>query len=1097
MIALARLSLRRPVLALLAWTAVAVALGAVGFGVAHQLSPSILVVPGSESARAEHLANAQFGPSQLTPILLRGPQGTLDRQGPALVLALRARPHTRVLSAWDTGSASAALRPSPTARMIVVSVDRPETTVLKTDLPQIERLVHNRIQAPARAHITGQASIDAALKSAMIEKTRRAELLAIPLLFLVLLVLLRAPVAAFVVTTFGATTVFAGMGVMTLLARVVDTDPTAVAVGSLAGLALGVGFALMIVERFREERTRGTEPHPSGMAAARTVATGGRAVLWGGTAFALCLILAVLISPTVILGSLGIGVLLCVLLSTGAAAVVMPAVLVILGHRLEAGSFPAPRPVAAAWARLIAGGSWVTRHPAPLAGLGVAALLVLAVPALGLNTGPPDVTQLPKSAQARKDFEAVNATMGAGWATPYNVVVASKDQPITSASLLRSIDSFQTQIAHDPQVASVVGPGALVTATKDLKKLPTSLNDSKKLLKGGKKDLGRLAAGLGQAGAGATQLRAGLGDAASGAGQLQSGGSAAASGAGKLHAGLAQARAGAAKITAGLASALNGATALKKGATAALAGSRKLAGGLGTGSKTVKAGLPAFKQLADTTGAVANDLGQAKTSASGVTGQLDAAIAKLSAMTTGKNDPAYAAALSELTQARSSAAGLGTTLDGIAPKATTAAALGAAISSQGTQLSAGLNQLSAGSTALASGIAQLQSGNSQLAAGIDKLGGGGKQLTSGLSALTDGAGALEAGLGQLTNGAGQLATGLSAGTGPTGKLISGLGVMQAKVHKFAGSLPSAKDLEQLQRDAPGLFDSGYFVLAAVEGAPSVAREQATFTINLLHGGTAGQIVVVPKQSPGDPATRALGDRLHSMSDGFAARTQTQVAVGGPAGNLADFTSASSEKLPLVVFALALATALLLMLALRSVLVPIVAVALNLFTVAATFGVLTLLFTGSDPLLGGPGYIDAMSIIAIFSATFGLSIAYQVFLLARMREHVLAGDGPRAAARHGLRQTAAAVTGTAAVMVAATIPFLFADLLSVRQFGVAVVTVVLLDALLVRPVVLPAVVELLGWRAWWPTRAPHPMPGGTGAAPPSRPTVPPRIDPTPV
>ena len=74
-----------------------------------------------------------------------------------------------------------------------------------------------------------------------------------------------------------------------------------------------------------------------------------------------------------------------------------------------------------------------------------------------------------------------------------------------------------------------------------------------------------------------------------------------------------------------------------------------------------------------------------------------------------------------------------------------------------------------------------------------------------------------------------------------------------------------------------------------------------------------------------------------------------------------------------------------MLALRSVLVPIVAVALNLLTVAATFGVLTLLFAGSDPLLGGPGYIDAMSIIAIFSATFGLSIAYEVFLLARMRE----------------------------------------------------------------------------------------------------------------
>ena len=452
----------------------------------------------------------------------------------------------------------------------------------------------------------------------------------------------------------------------------------------------------------------------------------------------------------------------------------------------------------------------------------------------------------------------------------------------------------------------------------------------------------------------------------------------------------------------------------------------------------MKAGLPAFKQLADTTGAVASDLGQAKTSASGVTGQLDAAIAKLSAMTTGKDDPAYADAMGELTQARSSAAGLGTTLDGIAPKATTAAALGAAISSQGTQLSAGLNQLSAGSTALASGIAQLQKGNSQLAAGIDKLGGGGKQLTSGLRALTDGAGALEAGLGQLTNGAGQLATGLSAGTGPTGKLISGLGVMQAKVHKFAGRCPRPRtsSSSSVTRRASSTPATSCWPRSRALPPSRASRPPSPSTC--CAAAPPARSWWCPSSRPGDPATRALGDRLHSMSDGFAARTHTQVAVGGPAGNLADFTSVSSEKLPLVVVALALATALLLMLALRSVLVPIVAVALNLFTVAATFGVLTLLFTGSDPLLGGPGYIDAMSIIAIFSATFGLSIAYEVFLLTRMREHVLAGDGPRAAARHALRHTAAAVTGTAAVMVAATIPFLFADLLSVRQFGVAVV-----------------------------------------------------------
>jgi putative drug exporter of the RND superfamily len=123
-------------------------------------------------------------------------------------------------------------------------------------------------------------------------------------------------------------------------------------------------------------------------------------------------------------------------------------------------------------------------------------------------------------------------------------------------------------------------------------------------------------------------------------------------------------------------------------------------------------------------------------------------------------------------------------------------------------------------------------------------------------------------------------------------------------------------------------------------------------------------------------------------------------------------------------------------------------------------VLTLLFGGDHPLLGGPGYIDAMSINGIFAAVFGLSISYQVLLLARIREQVAAGDGSRAAIRHALRVTAAPVTGAAAVTVAAAVPFLAADLLTVRQFGIALATAVLLDALIVRPVVLPATLALL-------------------------------------
>ena len=97
MLHLARLSTRRPLAAFLVWFAVAAALAAIGLGVSHSLSPTIVVVPGSETARAEQLAESNFGLSVLVPVLLEGPKGQLDQQGPALVRALAARRDTRVL----------------------------------------------------------------------------------------------------------------------------------------------------------------------------------------------------------------------------------------------------------------------------------------------------------------------------------------------------------------------------------------------------------------------------------------------------------------------------------------------------------------------------------------------------------------------------------------------------------------------------------------------------------------------------------------------------------------------------------------------------------------------------------------------------------------------------------------------------------------------------------------------------------------------------------------------------------------------------------------------------------------------------------------
>ena len=763
--------------------------------------------------------------------------------------------------------------------------------------------------------------------------------------------------------------------------------------------------------------------------------------------------------------------LLCSALATGAAVAVMPAALMLLGTRMDAFAFPAPRFLARGWDWLVGRGRWVTRWAVMSGAIATAALIALAIPATALETGPPDISMLPASNPARQSFERVATVMGPGWPTPYNVVVVSTSRPITARGLLTDIRDYQRRLADDPRVDSVVGPGAFVATSRDLKALPAGLEDSAKLLKGGKKELSKLARGLGEAGAGATQLQSGLGSAAEGAGKLGAGSDKAGTGAGKLRGGLDQARTGADKISAGLAGALAGARALKEGAGEALTGSQKLSGGLGQAADPVEKGLPVFRQLAADVKSSSGTVTAARGATDSSVAQLDAALAALGAMTAGKDDPRYAEAHQAVLAARGSASGAAGALATADPQLQGAATISAAAAGQVAELSTGLSRLYAGSKELSGGIAKLQAGNTKLALGIARLNAGGGQLTGGLTTLRDGAAALETGLAQLTGGAGQLQSGLAGGTGPAGQLAGGLGQAEAKVTKFQGDLPSPKELEELQKQSPGLFDSGYFVLAAIEGAPPADRALAAFAVNLGRGGNAGQIVIVPAQEAASEATRSLGEDLNASAARLAEATGTQVAVGGPAGDLADFTSETNARLPLVVLALALAVALVLGMALRAVALPIIVVAFDLLVAAASFGVLTLLFGGDDPLLGGPGYLDPMSIIGIFAAIFGISAVYQVLLLARTRERFTELGEARESLLHGLRASAAVATGAAAVMVAAVLPFAFGDLLNARQFAIGIAVAVTLDALIVRPVLLPAAVALLGRRAWWPTRGP--------------------------
>lgn len=1076
MLRLAKLSIRHPLAALLVCVAVAGGLVAVSSGVTSSLSPSIVVVPGTDSSHAQHLAESGFGPSVLVPVLLEGPKAQLDRQGPALVRELARRPDTRVMSAWDGGEVGAGLRPRPTAAMVVASVAHTEKDMVETYQAQIDGVVAKQITAPIHASITGQPSLDRGFKDAAVDATRTGALLTIPILFVVLLLLLRAPVAAAGLALLGGVTALSGLGVMALLGQVIPVDSIAMALGTMTGLALGVAYGLMIFRRWRLELDRDVAHHDAAHAAVDAVASTGRAVLIGGTGVVVSLIVAAAIAPTEILTSLGIGAMLCAALAVGGAVVVVPAALTLLGHRALWLSFRAPRPVAAVWDRLATGGGGsVVRHAGTAGALATAVLVALALPIFSLQTGPPGPQLLPKDSPERQSFERVAQVMGPGWPTPFNIVIYSEDRPITDKQLLVDIEAFQKKLVKDPRIASVVGPGSLAPVSRELGVLPKKLKESTKLLKGGKKKLGELQSGLDDAAAGSKQLKEGLASAASGAGQLQGGSGQAQSGAGQLRNGLGQARSGAQQISGGLGQALDAAQQLRDGAAKLLAGSKQLKGGLGQAVTPVQQGLPIVQQMAADVSAGSDAVKAAQGSSQALVGQLDQAAAALAQLPA--DDPGVQSALAAVQSARQAAEGTAASLNTAAPKISGAAGVAGAFADQVGQLSTGLAQLYAGSTQLTDGISQLQAGNSQLATGMAKLNTGGGQLNTGLGALRDGAARLETGLGQLTAGSGQLASGLSSGVGPAGTLASGLAGGAQEVAKFRGDLPSPKDLERLMKESPGLFDSGYFVLAAVSGATPGQRNQASFAVNLDRGASAGQIVVISKTDAASDATRSLGEDLQKQADAFAQATKTDAAVGGPAGQLGDFTTATAARIAPVAVALAVIMSLLLMAFLRAIAVPLAAVALDLLTCAATFGAMQLLFGGDNPLLGGPGYVDPMSIIATLAAVFGITMVYEVQLLWRTREKLLQTGDAEASVRSALRETAAAGTGAAIAMVAAIVPFAISQLVVVRQLGVAVGVAIILDALVVRPVLLPAALEVLGRFGWWPTsrKAPAPPP----------------------
>ncbi|WP_269328945.1 MMPL family transporter [Kineosporia babensis] len=263
-------------------------------------------------------------------------------------------------------------------------------------------------------------------------------------------------------------------------------------------------------------------------------------------------------------------------------------------------------------------------------------------------------------------------------------------------------------------------------------------------------------------------------------------------------------------------------------------------------------------------------------------------------------------------------------------------------------------------------------------------------------------------------------------------------------------------------------------LVVVTSNADETKAQAAFDVLNAHSGVAaatppqasenGQLfttLAFPTTAPQDEETADLVSQLRAdLPDG--------VLVGGPTAATVDFSSAVGERFPLFVAAVVGLSALLLLMVFRSVAIAIKAAVLNLLSISAALGVMVLVFQ-HGLLWAEPGPIEAFVPVMMFAIVFGLSMDYEVFLVSRMHEEWLRTGTASTAVREGLATTGSVITAAAAIMIVVFGAFVLSPDRMLQMMGLGMATAVLLDALVIRCLIVPAVMRLLGERAWWAPR----------------------------
>jgi uncharacterized membrane protein YdfJ with MMPL/SSD domain len=1012
---LGRLCANRALLVVAVWLGLVVVVRLVVWSVGAETSND-LSLPGTESQQATDLLASRFPPQQngSSPIVFHVTKGKItDKANQQAVessyKALAKAPH--VASAPDpfANSASGLVSKDGTTAFTPVLLDIPNGEVTEEIADRILDTT-----APARnagVGVSAGGNLGAVLSKSPTESSEVIGLLAAMLILALTFGSLVAMGMPIVAAVLGLAT---ALGLIGLLGHVVDIPTVGPTLATMIGLGVGIDYALFLVTRHRDQLAKGMERHES---IARAVATSGGAIVFAGSTVVIAL-LSLWVAGIPLVASLGYASAVAVVTAVLAAITLLPAMLSLAGRHLFGAKLPAvlrprPRPGATTfWSRWAA---TVTARPL-VWGLAALVLLVpLLIPMFSLHLGQEDIAATPKATTERQAFDVLAERYGPGY-----------NGPLLTATQLRP-PARPSQEYEDKYNQAKANQADLEKKQKQLTAESNALKSQQASLERQQSDLLAQKRQLQQEQA---QLLAQQASLQRQAAQLQAQQAA-------LQRQLAPLRRQERQLQAQKRALQQRRVQLQQQAVALRAAIRANLRAQAALIARVSRDRALVRVL---TRSVARFCGvdPQSTACQRATRALAAAQADLAA-----TQQALAAKKAQLQPLKRQAAAL----------ARQAAQLGrqaAALSRQAAQLARQAAPLLRQARALAAQAAQLRRQAAALSAQGAALRRQANQLAAAGASLQRQADALQ-------------------------RQADALKKQQQQAEE------EKKQTEQLKQELTDMVtkaggddrgtDPRLVKLQDALATPGNVQLVSPPSIN--QSGDAATFTVIPRTRPADRKTADLVTEMRaSVVPAATSEGGITAYVGGVTAANVDLASKISSKLAELILVVLALSIVLLLLAFRSLLIPVQAAVTNLLCVGAAFGVLVATFQWGwgEGLVGLSTPYDTVPIasyvpLMMFAALFGLSMDYEVFLVSQIAQHHAAGEPPAQAVRSGVASSAKVIAAAAIIMISVFGSFILNGDPTIKQFGVGLSVAVLLASAMVLSLA-PAMLTLFGRAVWW-------------------------------